>query len=231
MYLRLKKMVRDLTSLNKLCYSGAILLIACTLRPADAQAAQSWYVNPYSTLPATLQNGTSPPTGFSAVDQRVWSRIQPGDTLRLMPGIYGPINVERSGTAAAPITITTGGSVASGRVIIHGANAPLNSNGINFGARQYVNVFGPSWKSIVITGFSTGHGIKIGVQSSFIKLKNLEIHGNGRLYAGVNQGGGVYSAGSGGEIQRKRRFGGFTSSHLFPQVDAFPVPCHNAKSS
>ena len=114
--------------------------------------------------------------------------MKPGHTLTISAGQYNSgLSVQTDGSASAPITITSSGSV-----VISG-NGAGSTNGIDIGNHKYVRVLGSSWKSIRVTGFP-GSGVNLGSSSQYDALKNIEVDNNGTS--------GITAYGSGHVLQQ-----------------------------
>ncbi|MFJ9706207.1 PKD domain-containing protein [Streptomyces sp. NPDC101234] len=102
-------------------FAGVVGLLGAglTLTPSAARAdGSTLYVNNLST-----SNCSDSAAGAGSQAQPYCSlqtavdAAQPGDTVMVVRGIFGPLDVKTSGTASAPITITTGTSKALIQII------------------------------------------------------------------------------------------------------------------
>src|SRR3979411_2392721 len=79
-----------------------ILLVTVWFMCAVSAHAATWYVNKSAASGSTGSDWNNAWTDLSKIN---WSSVSPGDTIYVAGGSYGYFNVEKSGTALAPITI------------------------------------------------------------------------------------------------------------------------------
>jgi hypothetical protein len=138
---------------------------------AQADSATTFHVN--DTVPSACSDSTtdSSVTPYCTIQAAVNAATAPGDTVLITPGSYTPFTVTASGTAAAPITITSG--VANYRT------APLTINEANGSAP--VTVDGASY--VTLHGFAlTGTQTDLAVTGS---ASHVTVDGNGIFQDGT----------------------------------------------
>ncbi len=174
----------------------AVLVSICA--PPSGLASQqgtqpsTWYVSSKSTT-STTHDGKSWNSAWMELDQINWSLIKGGDTIKIdggttsNPGYYSKtMRIGASGLPGFPITITSATEPGrNGQVLIYGqVNLGQSTNtGIDLGNNHDIQIVGQPGsygadKSIKISGFF-GEGISQGPASSAIRLKHLDISGNG----------------------------------------------------
>jgi PKD domain/Right handed beta helix region len=122
-----------------LAASTATLIAAASMTPIMAQAAgqNTLFVNSASS--ACTDSGTGTSAAPYCTLQAAADAANPGDVLDVSPGTYAPTAFTRSGTAAAPITVTGNGvwnpSALWGLDLATTATAPLT-----FSGASHVNV-------------------------------------------------------------------------------------------
>ncbi len=148
-------------------------------------------------------DGRSWSTAWNELDQIKWTNIQPGDMILLDGGssnmVYTEtLNIGKSGTQAAPITIRrTTEPGRNGKVVIFGGRSiplpycgqPTYLNqtvgitqfGIDFGANSWVIIDGMSWDGVSIYGHN-GAGVDFSHTSSNNTVRNVEVYDNGHAY-------------------------------------------------
>lgn len=172
--------------------SVAIALVLSSSAAAMAQstpAPKTWYVS--SKASPTNRDGKSWNTAWTELDQINWAVIKPGDTIKIdggtdnNPGRYNrTLKIGASGTSSMPITIMSADEPGrDGPVILSTNTLPRAQTGIDIGNYRDIRIIGrpkPYYadKSFRIVGFP-GEGIKQGPASTFVRLKHLEISGNG----------------------------------------------------
>lgn len=130
-----------------------VLSTAANLSLVASAAAATFYIRAGAAGSGSGADWTNAWKGFGNIN---WSAINPGDTIYIAAGTYGPLNIIKSGTSGSPITFkrateaehgtSTGWSSGyDGRVIIDGGDA-LSAIGIgeggSFTAQHYITIDG-----------------------------------------------------------------------------------------
>jgi hypothetical protein len=116
--------------------STATLIAAASMTPITAQAAgqNTLFVNSASS--ACTDSGTGSSAAPYCTLQAAADAANPGDVLDVSPGTYAPTTFTRSGTAAAPITVTGNGvwnpTALWGLNPTSTATAPLTFSGASY---------------------------------------------------------------------------------------------------
>jgi len=184
--------------------AGVRIAAICFLLSTTSLAEANTF---YVSKTGNNSSGASWANAWNEMDQVNWSAIAAGDTLFLDGGatqmVYtAPLNVGKSGTAAAPIHIQlsresghNGQAIIAGRSTFpmpydnqpastynYASDMPGFDSGIVIGAVSWIVIDGTKWHGISIHG--TGHdGIMLGAHSAdptqeanHIILRNIEIY-------------------------------------------------------
>lgn len=132
--------------MKKLIYGASLL--------ASTASASTWHVAANGS-DAAAGSDTAP---FATI-QHAADRVQPGDSVIVHAGTYTGFTVEKTGTAAAPITFTADGVV--------------NIDGANTANRDAIEVDG---SYVTVEGFTVTHATRSGI--SVIEGDHVTIRGN-----------------------------------------------------
>ena len=176
---------------------ASVSFVASELKSKAAGAGSHTY---YVSKTGDNADGLSWTTAWNELNQINWSVIQPGDTLLLDGGTTSmtyttTLNIIKSGTATAPITVKLAtDSGHNGQAIIFGGRstplpycgqttytyqtAGVLANGVNFNANSYVIVDGTKWNGITDYGHNSD-GIIFANGASYDTVRNMDIYDNG----------------------------------------------------
>ncbi|MEO8285691.1 MAG: right-handed parallel beta-helix repeat-containing protein [Chloroflexota bacterium] len=140
---------------------------------------------------------------WNELNQINWSTVLPGDSILLDGGssqmVYNTtLNVTKSGTSGAPITIKLAPDAGrNGQAVVFGGrNLPLpycdqpnytnqttgvNNTGIELASSNWVVVDGTKWSGILVKGNSQ-YGVHLSSSSSNNVVRNVEITDNGKAF-------------------------------------------------
>lgn len=172
-------------------------LLAPVTGHADTSAPTTLYVNDTSG-----SNCSDAGTGTSAQPyctiQAAVAVVNAGQTVYIEPGsYYGSINITRSGTAAAPITITAPAPVGNFYKVYVSANQSATSTMIAFSDVQYVDL-----SNIAVTG-SVGDEFQISGGSN-ITLDRVGALGAGDLNQPHPPVAGIHVTGGSSDVRVQR---------------------------
>lgn len=160
--------------------------------------------------------------------QHALDQLRPGDSVVVAPGTYpDDLTLERSGTSAAPVTLTSGGGerpVVTGRLKVTASNVVVS--GLVFQGRTAAN---PDDVAVYLSGGSSvsldgneirdaaQSGVFVGEAATGVRITRNWIHDNGKT---VLDHGIYFENGSGGVIGSnliERSFG--YGIQLYPNAD------------
>ncbi len=165
-------------------FRHGLLALILLIGGAGAAVAMDRYVRPDggSYGSGNGSDWTNAYPGFSGI---AWSAIAPGDTIWIAGGLYGPLTIDRSGTAGSPITCKRATAAVHGagagwsasydaRVVIDGGRglSAVSTDG-SYTSHDFITVDGATRYGIWAR--NAYYGVRAAYGTSNLTLRNLEI--------------------------------------------------------